>query len=177
MLNAFNISTITTIIATLSFILSLWNFLKDLWESRSKLNFIYKSCMICEKKAPHKMYFEFCFENNSTLPITISRMFLKINDEKAEFPWVPTIVYTEDTKENSQITAEYQQTSERFPHTIDALGVWAGFFAIITDGIYKKKDLLCSNISLIVHTNRGIKKYVIVPHDSNVNFVKKANGS
>ena len=149
---------ITFLIAVIGFALSLWNFFKDLWNHRSKIRLRYKSCAIGKTARRNIMYFELSFENFSRLPISISRIFFKNNNNIFEFEWIPEKITTTTYKTGNTVTDQKSYFSEKIPHSIDGLGLWGGFFFLSTPFEFKKSDLLDNKSKIILYTNRGKKE-------------------
>lgn len=160
---------ITFAIAVLSFTLSLWNFSKDIWNNRSKISLQCKSCTTGKIGSRNIIYFQFSIENKSRLSISISRMFFVVNDIQYEFNWIPELIFKGTHTTAQKVTDEEHIYSEKIPHTIDGLGVWGGFFSIITPCILSNQELLNSNTYILFFTNRGVKKTPLTLHDELIN--------
>ena len=168
----FSQKNITFFIALFSFIMSLWNFFKDLWNNRSKLRLIYKSCAYGEVGSRYIMYFEMAFENCSKLPISISRMILKVDKDLFEFKWTPERILKKEYKRNHTTIDEKTFFSEQFPHTIDCLGIWGGFYVIVSNSLIDISKIKNNKTQLLLYTNRGKKKFKLSVTDDTFNVNK-----
>ena len=152
---------ITLLIAVFGFGLSLFNFFKDLWDNRSKLKMVYRSCQVPNNEVD-AVRFELSFENGSRLPIAVSRIFFVRDNKKFEFQWLPEPVYFQNTENKDHETTGISfQYSPSIPHTIEGLGAWGGTFYVPLSEHLNYKTLLNSDAEIIAHTNRGIKTFYL----------------
>ena len=158
---------ITLLIAVVGLLLSLWNFFKDLWENRSKVRLVFKSCSIT-KLHGFDLLFGFSFENLSRLPIAVSRIFLKSNDELFEFEWLPHWIFKQGIEGNNNVIY-----SEKIPNSIEGLGLWGGYFFLSLPKNFNKSDLIGAYNKIIIHTNRGIKRFPIEITEENITSLAK----
>ena len=106
---------ITFLIAVLGFLLSLYNFLRDILQNRMKLHVIYKNHLISEHD--HK-------------GISISRIFLNIDDISLEFYWIPQFVFQATQKCKGEILDEINVHTIPLPAHIEGYGIIGGFFFV-----------------------------------------------
>ena len=150
---------ITFIIAVLSFVLSVYNFLHSLFINRSNLKLIYKSHSYCNFAPEYTIIFNLVFENKSRLDISISRLFLKVNESIYEFDSEPNWVGEKTRSTGNKITDKITLHSLEIPQTISGLGAIGGYFWVDT---YKKiKFNKYNQVTIIAYTNRGKFKYPI----------------
>ena len=145
-------------IAVIGFILSLYNFFKSIWRNRSKIRFRCKSCHIGKTEQRNLVYFQFAFENCSQLPISISRIFLHINEDQCEFNWVPEFILKRERLRGDNVIEKKEYYSEQIPHTIDGLGIWGGFFCASLPYEINHSRFLQSRKKIVLYTNRGKKR-------------------
>lgn len=150
---------ITFIIAVISFILSVYNFLYSLFINRSNLKIIYKSHIFCDNIPECPIIFNLILENKSRLDISISRLFLKVNDCIYEFDSEPNWIGEKTQRTGNKITDKITLHSLEIPQTIPGLGAVGGSFWVNTSNNFKfnKSD----QVTIITHTNRGKFKYTI----------------
>ena len=143
-------------IAIISFILSVYNFAHEKLQNRMKLNITYKNHFIAEHD--HKsITISLAFENLVKNPISISRIYLCVDDEKYDFYWIPQFVLRATRQTNGEVTDEINVHSIPLPFTIEGYGVVGGFF--FTKAPQSVYDLENANTSLLVYSNKGIKTY------------------
>lgn len=150
---------ITLIIAVLSFMLSLYNFLHSLLINRSNLKLIYKSHSCCNFAPEYTIIFNLVFENKSRLDISISRLFLKVNESIYEFDSELNWIGEKTRRTGNKITDKITLYSLEIPQTVSGLGAVGGYFWVDT---YKKLELNKSDqVTIIAYTNRGKFKYPV----------------
>ena len=150
---------ITLIIAILSFMLSLYNFFYSLLINRSNLKLIYKSHSCCNLTPEYPIIFNLVFENKSRLDISISRLFLKVNESTYEFDSETNWIGEKTNRTGNKITDKITLYSLEIPQTISGLGAIGGYFWV---GTYKKIEFNKSDqVTIIAYTNRGKFKYPI----------------
>jgi hypothetical protein len=167
-----NISTwvtqenITLGVAIFGLLLSFYNLIKDFLGSRNKIHIICRSRW--SENAKEKPYFIFnlVLENNSKLPVAVSRMFLLSCKSKFEFQYSATNVWEfTTTKSGEMITRKTIDTVE-IPVTLPGLGVTGGYFKVFVDSnvidVYKTS----TTATFEIFTNRGKKKISFpIPQD------------
>ena len=150
-------------IAIISFILSVYNFAHEKLQNRMKLNITYKNHFIAEHD--HKsITISLAFENLVKNPISISRIYLCVDDEKYDFYWIPQFVLRATRQTNGEVTAEINVHPIPLPFTIEGYGVVGGFF--FTKAPQSVYDLENANTSLLVYSNKGIKTYPILMNNT-----------
>ncbi|GEM_PF-3534293 len=152
----FSKDNITFAIAVLGFIFSLCNTIYLIVLNKRNLKVTCKKYSPCGYLTDKPIFFELIFENNSRRSISITRMFLNIDNKKFEFFSFPQLVYEENNKTCGRITSEQKEYSLVLPKTIDGFGVLGGFFCVLTNNCVDFKKLSTAKLSLSVHTNRGI---------------------
>ena len=150
-------------IAIISFILSVYNFAHEKLQNRKKLNITYKNHFIAEHD--HKsITISLAFENLVKNPISISRIYLCVDDEKYDFYWIPQFVLRATRQTNGEVTDEINVHSIPLPFTIEGYGVVGGFF--FTKAPQSVYDFENANTSLLVYSNKGIKTYPILMNNT-----------
>ena len=76
---------ISTYIAVASFVISIANSIYLICINSFKISLIAKSYALCDNLEGHPIYFELAIENNSRIPLAVSRMYLNVNERKYEF--------------------------------------------------------------------------------------------
>lgn len=156
----FTRSNITFAIAVFGFLLSLYNFFHEKLQNRMELNVTYKNHFISEHDNMG-ITMSLSFENLVANQISISRIFLSINDEKYDFYWIPKFVYRSALQTNGKVFDEINIHTIPLPFQIDGYGVVGGFFFVKVPYHITNEILLNSDTSLVVHSNKGIKSYNI----------------
>lgn len=150
--------SITTIIAIIGLILSLYNFFSNLYNNRVRLRIEYISCCYIDSS----LAFTFVFENFSRLPITISRLFIDLGSKRYEFQWHSELLEF-GLNRNLFVNPGGKFSSLGFPCEITGLGAVSGVFLINRSSLpplpLKLKN---ETAQLYLHTSRGKRKTKIV---------------
>ena len=159
----FTRGNINFVIAVIGFTLSVYNFVHERMQNRMKINITYKNHFIAEHD--HKsITISLAFENLVKNPISISRIYLCVDDEKYDFYWIPQFVLRATQQTNGQVIDEINVHTIPLPFTIEGYGVVGGFFfAKAPQPIYALES---ANTSLLVYSNKGIKKYPILMNNT-----------
>lgn len=154
---------ISLVIAVIGFILSVYNFVHEKMQNRMKINITYKNHFIAEHD--HKsITISLAFENLVKNPISISRIYLCVDDKKYDFYWIPQFVLRATQQTNGQVIDEINVHSIPLPFTIEGYGVVGGFF--FTKAPQSIYTLESANTSLLVYSNKGSKKYPILMNNT-----------
>lgn len=149
-----------TIISVISLLLSLYNWWYNFIHTKAKINLIYKEHKLLATDGT-PLCFNLIIENLSHLDVSISRMFLKVGKEIYEFDFLPYHVIKMNAPEETKIIY-----SSSLPITISGLGAFGGFLCIRTNKYqnFNIESLYTQKVSIIVHTNRKLKKsFIITP--------------
>ena len=78
---------ITLVIAIAGFVMSLYNFFRAIWDKRCSFSVGYVShyCHLSRSEKHAELVFRLNFINQSSVPLTIVRMFMVVDDKKYEF--------------------------------------------------------------------------------------------
>lgn len=154
---------ISLVIAVIGFILSVYNFVHEKMQNQMKINITYKNHFIAEHD--HKsITISLAFENLVKNPISISRIYLCVDDKKYDFYWIPQFVLRATQQTNGQVIDEINVHSIPLPFIIEGYGVVGGFF--FTKAPQSIYTLESANTSLLVYSNKGIKKYPILMNNT-----------
>ena len=113
---------ISLVIAVIGFILSVYNFVHEKMQNRMKINITYKNHFIAEHD--HKsITISLAFENLVKNPISISRIYLCVDDKKYDFYWIPQFVLRATQQTNGQVidiafTGELWQNQQEAVNTL-----------------------------------------------------------
>lgn len=158
-MNFFNNDTLKAFISIAGFFLSIFNLIYLLATNIFKIRFIAKSYAFCANLKRHPMFFEFAIENHSRIPISISRMFLVINEIYYEFQWEKEeIGYSKHSQGERTLESTYFY-SIPLPQYISGMGVVGGFFYVNTNDELTEEIFLNSNVFIELHTSRGKRKF------------------
>lgn len=152
---------ITFAIAVFGFILSIYNFVHEKNQNKMKLQVIYKNHFITAHDS-QGITLSLSFENLVANPISISRIYLCINNEKYDFYWTPQFVFRNTQQCNGEVLDEINVHTIPLPFKIEGYGVVGGFFFTKASHNITNEQLLASKTSLIVHSNKGKNTYEIV---------------
>lgn len=154
---------ISFVIAVIGCMLSVYNFVHEKLQNQMKINITYKNHFIAEHD--HKsITISLAFENLVKNPISISRIYLCVDNEKYDFYWIPQFVLRATQRTNGQVFDEINVHSIPLPFTIEGYGVVGGFF--FTKAPQSIYDLENTDTSLLVYSNKGIKKYPILMNNT-----------
>lgn len=153
---------VTLLIALIGFLLSLWNFFAPLLRNRCNLQIECKDFAT----APHltkdgkmPMYLSLIINNKSALPISISRLFININQQTFEFTWIPQVVHQSRLTCKNTILDSTVVKTHPIPVQIPALNLTSGYFCVFVDSALTDEILLKTHCSITLHTNRSVKTY------------------
>ena len=78
---------ITLVIAIAGFVMSLYNFFRAIWDKRCSFSVGYVShyCHLSRSEKHAELVFRLNFINQPSVPLTIVRMFMVVDDKKYEF--------------------------------------------------------------------------------------------
>lgn len=162
-------SLVVDIIGIIGFILSLINFVYVLENNRKKLNIRFGDMNVSdyyEGKDVLKVHFS--FENESQLPISITRIQLVIEKELYDCLRLPVIIEEVTRKRETEIYDRDLIKSISVPINLDSLSAESGFlaFSIPQDKLSKNEKVLTFRIC----TNRGkaIQKSFLLHADTQV---------
>lgn len=156
---------ITFIIAVLGFLLSLYNLLKELLQNRMNLCVTYKNHHISSYNK-RGITMSLSIENLVKNPISISRAFLNIDDKSLEFYWIPQFVYRATQSTKDKIHDEIKLHTIPLPVYIEGYGAIGGFFYVKSPVDITDDDLLLSETSITICSNKGTKTYPIVMNNT-----------
>lgn len=154
MLDIITKENITFLMAIIGFLLSIYNFVKDLLQNRMRLKVVYKSHKVSETQSDH-LNIGISIQNLTSNNISISRIFLNVDGSNYEFFWVSELVFI-----HSHACDKVSTSSQTLPCTISSYGQIGGFFCLNYPQL-KEDRLQNGKTSLVIHTNKGKKKYVI----------------
>lgn len=162
-------SLVVDIIGIIGFILSLINFVYVLENNRKKLNIRFGDMNVSdyyEGKDVLKVHFS--FENESQLPISITRIQLVIEKELYDCLRLPVIIEEVTRKRGTEIYDRDLIKSIPVPINLDSLSAESGFLAFsISQGKLSKNEKV---LTFRICTNRGkaIQKSFLLHADTQV---------
>ena len=159
---------VSTCISLAGFILSVINSLYLIAVNSFKIDLIQKSYAFCDTLDRHPVYFELAIENKSRIQVSISRMFLLVNNKKYEFQWEKERIGRTEFKCNGELIEGYSTYSLTLPQSIPGFGVIGGFFYVVTDSSINESDLKSADVKIEIHTNRGRKRFKVYLSDLSV---------
>ena len=158
----FSRDNITLAIALIGAFGTIWGF----YQNRFKIKCSYISQLVLPP--PTKvtiMYFNFLIENQSRLPVSISRIYLSIDGLQSESlrESYPVHAYIEQSGRSSQ---KYPAFTLPLPVKIEGLGAVGGYFRFHFSEPISESKLLQSKVTVTIATNRGKRDFTIVPQPS-----------
>ncbi len=150
-----NKEMVTFVIALIGFLLSVYNFVCELKRNHMRLKITYKN-HLCGNTSPGFLLIMMNIENLSRLPVSISRMFLHIGEERFEFSSLPQFAYERVRRTGDEIHDKVVTHSQELPVMIPALGIVGGFFHICGNITEKLNSEM---VTIELWTTRGKKKY------------------
>lgn len=153
---------ITFFIALFGFLLSLWNFFFAHIKNRFNVQIECKDFVVAdhlERDDKIPLYISLTINNKSALPLSISRIFITINNQTFEFTWVPQVVHRSQMICNNNILDSTIVKTHPIPVQIPCMNLISGYFCAFIDKTFTNEDLLCANCSITLHTNRKIKTF------------------
>ena len=153
-----NIRTLTSVLAL---ILSLSNTIYLIITQNFKIKVKFKEYVFIDKINDKPLILGVIIENQSRLPVSISRMFLHINRERFEFSWFPQLVFESNLHRNEKSLNESNIYSLCFPQNINSLCSCCGYFVVRSDSKFDVNDLKQSKCKIEIQSNRGKRKFKI----------------
>ena len=121
---------ISLVIAVIGFILSVYNFVHEKMQNRMKINITYKNHFIAEHD--HKsITISLAFENLVKNPISISRIYLCVDDKKYDFYWIPQFVLRATQQTNGQVIDEINVHSSLHSSSIYHRRLWCCWWLLL----------------------------------------------
>lgn len=163
----FSRDNITLAIALIGAFGTIWGF----YQNRFKIKCSYISQLVLPHPAKVTiMYFNFLIENQSRLPVSISRIYLSIDGLQSEAlrESYPIHTYTEQSGSSSQKCPAFTLP---LPVKIEGLGAVGGYFRFHFSEPISESKLLQSKVIVTVVTNRGKRDFDLVPHPSTLDIL------
>lgn len=163
--NLFTKENMTLIISLLGLILSISNTTYLFIVNRKNLKVTFKNYVDCSR-TDKSMFFNLIIENRSRTKISISRMFLIIDELKVEFDAYPAPVFWRTEKTGERIDSSITIYSQTIPKDIDGLCSVGGLFEI--ENFPFKEFYNSKSLMLEIYTSRGlITKKLSIPENNN----------
>lgn len=161
MFELMNKDNITLIIAVLGFVMSLITWVKNSVMQRKKL--IGKVLGI--KSYADVTFIHLLLENKSILPISVTWIALKCNDESYPCTPLPVLVFENIRKSGSEIVEIKREYSTPIPITIGELGAVNAL--VLFENLRQLPPNDATHLNLQVCTNRGkpIEMSLLLPED------------
>lgn len=147
--------SITLGIAIISFMLSVYNFVKNCWDLRCALRISYKSHTAGKHQSGKTiLVLRLIFENQSAAKTSVTRIFLNHKGKRYEFAFPENQVWEFESKIGNVVKKRECVVSQRLPFAIEGYGAVGGYFVA-----YLPLEL-CSDFSanakieLDIQTNR-----------------------
>lgn len=156
-----NNDNVKTLMTVLAFILSFLNTAYLLCTQKFKLKISFKDYTIIKSLSDKPLILGISIENLSRTPISVSKMYLYINNEKFEFSWFPLPVFTSSITQNGKKQNEIDVYSLYLPQNISSLGSCCGYFVVKSEGAFTIDDLISSKCSIEIHSSRGKRRFKI----------------
>lgn len=160
----FTKENITFLIALIGFILSIWDFIELRLMKICRLQVICKSFITAPNQLANNhmpMFLSLSITNKSVLPVTITTIYIKINNQVFPFSWIPEIVHTSQRRNKQGIIDTTVIKSVTYPVYIQEQNSMCGYFYVPVSPKFTDEYLLRASCSLELHTNRGVKNYDI----------------
>jgi hypothetical protein len=149
-------NNIALFISGVSLIISVFSVIYQAYSNHAKITLSYRSHFCGEG-----INFYLTIENYSRLDISISRMFLIVNEKTFEFRYTPKVIITVATTKGREVTDRKELLSTALPFTIKGLGAVGGYFSVLADKSTVAKFETPVTLLIKVYTNRGIFSFPI----------------
>ena len=155
---------ITLVIAIAGFVMSLYNFFSAIWDKRCSFSVGYVShyCHLSRSEKHAELVFRLNFINQSSVPLTIVRMFMVVDDKKYEFLFPEQQVYRMTRTENGKTFQIGEIKSQSLPVRIEGNGALGGYFAVYLPPEMEKRFQLAGTWKIIVQATQKKKTFSIV---------------
>lgn len=149
---------VTFFIAVAGLLMSIYNFVKALWDSRFGIGVTYISHWSRVSRNKGVMTMRLLFENKSSRPVTVTRIFLSYDGRHYEFLFPAQKVWTFEKTRNSVVIEQSNVMSQELPFKVEGYGVVGGYFVVTLPPDVAQDFSRDKQISLTVHTNRKKKQ-------------------
>ena len=122
---------ITLLIAIAGFLMSLYNCVKTIWDSRCGLSVIYKS-HYCASYPNGKtmLLIHLLFENLSAKPYSVTRIFLQADGSEYEFAFPSQEIWEFTRREGENVIKRSEVMSQTLPFRVEGYGAAGGYFVV-----------------------------------------------
>lgn len=146
---------LTFVIAVAGFLLSLFNFIKDCWNSRCHLSVIYKNHTAgISRRNKTSINVHLIFENKSSKRIAVTRMFLVFHNQKYEFLFPENEVWSFTKRSGGEIIKNDTIYTQQLPFDIDGNGALGGYFRVLLPPEAVSDFSKSTVLNLVIYTNR-----------------------
>lgn len=152
---------VKTLISVFAFILSFLNTAYLLCTQRFRIKISFKEYTIIENISDKPLILGTVIENLSRVPVSVSRMYLYVNNEKFEFSWFPQLIFASNLTQNGKKQSKANIYSSCFPQNISPLGSYCGYFAVISRDTFTVDDLKKAKCRIEIHSSRGKRRFKI----------------
>lgn len=149
MKNLFDWDKILATISVLAFIMSSATWIMAFCTQRKKLKITVQDY----RRIKNRYTFFVMIENQSRLPISITRFFLLSNDGLTECAIEPTLIKENIRKSKGQIIETINQRSMPLPLNLSSLGALSGYVLFRSETEILTAD--ATEVNFVIHTNRG----------------------
>lgn len=157
---------ITFLIALVGFMLSLWNFFSDHWRNRCSFSVEYIShyCGI-HPNGKTVLQLRLNIVNKSSVPISISRMFLNYKRQELEFLFPSVCVWEFTKRRNHEIVKQEEINSQAIPFKIEGHGAVGGYFLVYVPPEARGDFSQKTKIKISMQTSRQKKRFLLTAHN------------
>lgn len=160
-LSLFSRDNITLAIA----LLGAFGTLRGFYQNRFSVRLTYRSQLVQPSFKVGIIWFDFLIENLSNFPVSISRIFISINDNTYEVLHEKYRVHslTENFSGSKEVFSVY---TIPLPVKLEGLGSIGGYFQLRMPQYLAEENFLKSSVVVTLYTNRGKKSFTIYPKES-----------
>lgn len=139
--------------------------LMTLYQNRFSIVLTYRSHLLLPSSKLGIIFFNFLIENKSQSPVSITRLFISIDDISGEFLHEKHYVSSHTHSSGNDIIKNETYTIP-LPAKLEGLGAIGGYFLLQIPQHISEQKLKSSKVTVTVVTNRGKAEFVIHPKDS-----------
>ena len=150
---------VTFFIAVVGLLMSIYNFVKAMWDSRFGIGVTYISHWSrISRNNKGVMTMRLLFENKSSRPFTVTRIFLDYDGKRYEFLFPAQKVWEFEKTRNGVIIEQSNVMSRELPFNVEGYGAVGGYFVVALPPDVAQDFARDKQILLTVHTNHKKKQ-------------------
>lgn len=137
-----------------------------IYRNRFALKLTYRSQLVPPSSKLGIMWFDLLIENQSNLPVSVSRILISIGNVSGEFLHEKYYVTSQKCSSDNNSTITNSIYTVPLPVKIEGLGAIGGYFKLQLPEYISESQLIKSEVKITLVTNRGKRRFKIHPTPS-----------